>query len=131
MPSAIGARRGVLCGLLALLGVFPVAQGLPESTDQGVYTTAQAEKGSVLFSDVCRACHPDPFWRTSWRDRTVGDLYSIIVKSMPDDNPGSVSGDEAVEVLAYILQGNGAPSGSVPLPDDLDALMRIRLAPPR
>jgi hypothetical protein len=114
-----------------VLGVLPAAQAPEESTDQGVYTTAQAEKGSVLFSDVCRACHPDPFWRTSWRDRTVGDLYSIIVKSMPDDNPGSVSGGEAVEVLAYILQGNGAPSGAVPLPDDLERLLRIRLSPPR
>lgn len=131
MHRGAGRGRWAVGGLLVALGALPGAQVPAVSTEQGVYTEAQAERGRVLFSDVCRACHPDPFWRPSWRERSVGELYSIIVKSMPDDNPGSVSGAEAVDVLAYILQGNGAPSGSAPLPDDLEQLMRIRIASPR
>ncbi|MGE3401829.1 MAG: YncE family protein [Vicinamibacterales bacterium] len=100
------------------------------STMDGVFTAAQAARGRVLFSDVCAACHPDPFWRPSWSGRSVEELYTTIVKFMPDDNPGSVTGREAADVLAYILQGNEFPAGQAPLADDPAALAAIRIAEP-
>jgi hypothetical protein len=108
-----------------------VAQAAAQrTTHDGVYTEAQAARGKLLFTDVCQACHPDPFWRPSWEGRPLEHLYTTIVKFMPDDNPGSVSGPEAVAALAYILQGNDAPSGRTPLPDDPEALARIIIAAP-
>ena len=58
------------------------------------------------------------------------ELYTTIVKFMPDDNPGSVSGREAADVLAYILQGNDFPAGAQALPDDPAALRTIRIVEP-
>lgn len=104
---------------------------LMRSSRDGVYMDAQADRGKVLFTDVCLACHTDPFWRPSWRGRTMGDLYGKILRFMPDDNPGSLTGPEVVSALAYILKGNGAPAGPDPLPDDLEALHRIVIDEPR
>ncbi len=97
-----------------------------------VYSDDQAERGRTLFRDVCIVCHPDPLWRTGWEGRTVGELYTKILKGMPDDDPGSLSPAEAASAVAYILQSNGFAAGMVPLPADLDLLTRIRVdAPPK
>ncbi len=104
----------------------------PVSTRGGVYTAAQASRGKVLFGDVCNACHPDPFWRQSWGGRRVGEVFRLIVDTMPDDNPGTMSARETADVLAYILESNGLPPGAADLsadPMDLDALV-IEEPPP-
>jgi mono/diheme cytochrome c family protein len=106
------------------------SSAMPRSTNDGVFTDAQAARGRVLFTDVCAACHPDPFWRPSWSGRSVEELYTTIVKFMPDDNPGSVSGGEAADVLAYILQGNDFPAGAQALPDDPAALAAVTIVEP-
>lgn len=104
--------------------VTPAAAG-PRTTNDGVFSLAQADRGRVLFGDVCQACHPDPFWRPGWQGRRLDSLYTTIVKSMPDDNPGSLTAAEAAAALAYILQSNAAPAGDSPLPEDSAALERI------
>jgi hypothetical protein len=75
-------------------------------------------------------CHPDPFWRAGWVGMTVGDLFTIISTSMPDDNPGSLSSREVVEALAYMLRSNDLPAGTTELPEKLDELNQIRLEEP-
>jgi len=57
----------------------------------------------------------------------MGELYTKILKFMPDDNPGTLTGEEVVSALAYILKSNGAPAGPSPLPDDPTALDRIAI----
>jgi mono/diheme cytochrome c family protein len=120
--------------LAAASSVSSVAQvTTPEtlrSSLDGVYSPAQAERGHVLFSDVCIICHPDPLWRPSWQGKNLGELFTTIVKTMPDDSPGSLSPSETADVLAYILQGNGVRAGTVDLPTDVQLLSRIRVDPP-
>lgn len=120
---AVGANVGISVGIDA-------AQQPERSTRDGVYTQAQAATGRVLFTDICIVCHPDPFWRPTWRGKQVGELYNTILKYMPDDDPGSLSPAEVAAVLAYILEGNGAPSGTRPLPIDREVLDSIRVEPP-
>ena len=97
-----------------------------------VYSPEQAGRGQTLFRDVCIVCHPDPLWRESWQGRTVGEVYSKILRFMPDDDPGSLSRAEAASAVAYILQSNGFPAGETALSTDESALNRIRIeAPPK
>jgi polar amino acid transport system substrate-binding protein len=46
---------------------------------------------------------------------TVGDMFSYIASNMPMNAPASLSKDEYVKILAYILKQNGYPAGSKPL----------------
>lgn len=133
-------RRAWLLGLAAWVAVGAwsgsgaaqseaAAEVLRSSLD-GVYSPAQAERGRVLFSDACIICHPDPFWRQSWQGKDLSGLFTKIVKTMPDDSPGSLSPSEAAAAVAYILQSNGSRAGTVDLPTDVRLLSRIRVDAP-
>lgn len=100
-----------------------------QTTLDRVYTDEQAARGEVLFGDICIVCHTDPFWRDGWQGRTVADLFILINRFMPDDNPGSLTGQEVVDVLSYILKTNDLPSGMTPLPADELKLKAILIKP--
>jgi hypothetical protein len=55
------------------------------------------------------------------------DLYEIIRGTMPLDNPGGLSDQEYIDVVAYMLQLNGVPAGRTPLPADAAALKELRI----
>ena len=61
----------------------------------------------------------------------VGDLVERIRVSMPQDKPGSLSLQQNVDVVAFILKFNMAPAGQVELPRDADALKAIRIVAAR
>jgi hypothetical protein len=46
---------------------------------------------------------------------------------MPEDAPGSLSADEYVRVIAYLLEMNDMPAGTTDLPVDEAALRLIRI----
>jgi mono/diheme cytochrome c family protein len=46
---------------------------------------------------------------------SVGDMFTYIATNMPMNAPASLSKDEYVKILAYILKQNGYPAGSKPL----------------
>ena len=50
---------------------------------------------------------------------------------MPQGNPGSLSTDEYVDILAYFLSMNEYPAGANELPADPSALRSIRVEDPR
>lgn len=126
-PWRTATAAGACLWTLAALSVRAQAPSDMRSSNDRVFTAAQAERGRVLFADVCSACHPDPLWRPTWTGKPLGNLFTKIRKFMPDDNPGTLTDAEALSAIAYILQANGAPSGETPLTEDLDALNRIRV----
>jgi len=102
------------------------------TTMDGVYTLAQAAKGRDVFASSCQSCHTPtqhsgPPFRNKWFGRSLGDLYAYIRKEMPKNEPGSMSDEDYVRALAYLLRMNGMPTGSTPLTADSAALHRIRL----
>jgi mono/diheme cytochrome c family protein len=116
----------------------PLAARTPAVTDStrttmdGVYTAAQAAKGSDVFAAYCRSCHSPtvhagPPFRNKWYGRTLGELFGYMRREMPKNEPGSMSDDEYALALAYLLRINGMPTGSRPLVADSAALGRIRL----
>jgi cytochrome c5 len=99
-----------------------------QPTPTGVYTAAQATAGRAAYDASCSACHrPDlgganeapqlaggNFLR-AWGPRTSADLLTHIQRTMPPENPGGLSGETYLNIVAYILQANGVPSGAQPL----------------
>jgi hypothetical protein len=69
---------------------------------------------------------------TNWDGQTLADLVQRIRNTMPLDNPGSLSGASTTDLVAYLLQQNGAPAGADDLTGDTGAqsVIRITAAPP-
>jgi mono/diheme cytochrome c family protein len=94
---------------------------------QGLYTTAQADRGQQVFGSICSACHGAAEFRgqmfqISWMAKPVGDLFQHISTAMPQDAPGSLTPEQYAAVIAYMMRMNGKPAGPRELPTDLKQL---------
>jgi mono/diheme cytochrome c family protein len=116
------------------------AQGAGRSVWTGVFTSAQADRGKVLFTDNCAKCHGDnlqgedqapqlagPGFMSNWNGETVGDLVDRIHTSMPADDPGKLSLASATDLAAFILSSNQLPAGTAELPRDQQLQAQIRI----
>lgn len=107
----------------------------------GLYSTAQAERGKALYLRSCAAgCHNEnlsgggpipalsgPEFRGRWGGVPVVELLKTIRTTMPKTAPGSLSGDEYSAVLAYLLAANGVKPGAGVLGSDPGMLERTAL----
>ena len=105
---------------------------LGTSAATGVFTAAQAAHGREVYANACASCHmttqhSGATFASTWNNRRVFDLYDILYNTMPLDDPGSLSDQEYVDVVAYILQLNGHPAGKATLPADPAALKALRI----
>jgi hypothetical protein len=48
---------------------------------------------------------------------------------MPEDNPGGLSTNTYLDIMAYILDQNGFPAGEVELVSDIEAMKEVVLFP--
>jgi mono/diheme cytochrome c family protein len=91
----------------------------------GVYTEAQAARGTTAFGQSCAGCHAlategkaplagEPFWK-SFAQKTVGDLLEFVSTYMPNGTPGSLSEPTYNDIVALILKSNGFPAGTTEL----------------
>ena len=108
----------------------PAAQ--PPAQSAGLYTAAQASRGEEVYAMVCSQCHMQaqhsgPAFATTWSGRRVFDLYDLIANSMPMNDPGSLSNQEYIDVVAYILKLNAVPAGSTALRADEASLKQKRI----
>ena len=114
----------------AATSVTPATAGVSVTT--GVYTTAQAARGSEVYTSSCGQCHTmgqhsGTAFATAWNNRRLFDLYEIVHNTMPLDNPGGLSDQEYIDVIAYMLQLNGVPAGKSALQADASALKGLRI----
>ena len=58
----------------------------------------------------------DPFL-AQWENKHVGAFFTRIQTTMPEDEPGSLSENEALDIIAYVLQTNGFPAGDKAHPE--------------
>ena len=110
----------------------------PTTTAEGAYTDAQAKQGKDVYSQTCASCHLDDLsgsgqalplagdaFMQSWEGQTVDDLYEVIHDTMPQDKPGTLTPDQSVQVISYILKFNKFPAGQTELPSDPAAMKTI------
>lgn len=88
------------------------------------FTAEQAAAGRISYGQVCVACHgadlqtlPNarlvgPDFASRWQDRGVNELLSKVSATMPPESPGALPENIYLNVLAYILQQNGADAGT-------------------
>jgi mono/diheme cytochrome c family protein len=120
-------------GLLLFTAVTFAAQNPPKrTTKDGVYTKTQADTGKVAFDKFCANCHgfaPSPkstlspdlagdAFLTKWSGKTVRDLATLILTTMPNDGSAVLTEEQTADVVAYVLQQNKYPVGGQPLKYD-------------
>jgi mono/diheme cytochrome c family protein len=122
--------------LLAGATVLLAAQAVPGRTVwDGVYTDAQAARGTSTFNQVCSNCHAlspqgnrpvtgEKFWE-GFAQKTVGDLLTYVRTNMPNGNGGSLPASTYNELVALILKSNGFPAGTTELGPDTIATVQI------
>ena len=125
--------RGIL-GLVVLLSFAFTSLPRSEESNIGtiVYSEEQAQKGHDLYEVHCASCHGAALegqgslplsgatFRARWADdrHSVDDLFYIIRTLMPYGQPATLSKQEYLDIIAYILMVNGYPAGAQPLPLD-------------
>lgn len=111
----------------------PSAEEAPAvTTATASFTAEQADEGRNLFRAQCTECHyssefSDSQFQFKWSRRTAGNLYQLIQTSMPETAPGSLSPEETVALVSYILSMNGFEPGSAELSTDRAVLDAIEL----
>ena len=61
-----------------------------------------------------------------WDGLTVGDLFERIRISMPQNAPGSLSGQQNADILSFVFNANKFPSGQTELPKEAGILKTIK-----
>lgn len=99
------------------------------STRDGVYTAEQAARGRAVYEQVCSECHAVGWYRGEvvewWDGQPAWNLYDFLRNTMPDDHPSGLLTRQYVDMLAYILELNGLPTGDEELPYRPSLLSRI------
>jgi alcohol dehydrogenase (cytochrome c) len=117
MAAVAGALAAIACGVW-------MSHALAQSpTNTGLFTEAQAQAGQTAYAQNCARCHDSgeapPLtgagFLNVWGSRTTRDLFARIKDTMPVDNPGTLSSDTVVSIVAYLLKGNGAAAGTTAL----------------
>ena len=123
MPVRNG-RRFAISGAIAALGISIALAAAQQPARTGPFTAEQATAGRAIYQSTCSTCHlPDmkgtfeapPLsganFMNTWRNRPTSDLFTRIRNTMPISNPGSLSDQDAANLVAFILQANGAIAG--------------------
>ena len=136
---------GSLFGLAVWLGMTnPVVPGETllhaqfVEREPATYTVDQADTGLQLYQQHCSTCHGEnlddgPFapplrgveFQAKWQVRSLEVLFAETSETMPQDRPGSLSDEEYVQLLAFMLQENGIDPGATELPSDPDVLATL------
>jgi mono/diheme cytochrome c family protein len=126
----------------------PAEIGSMSSVWDGVFTESQATRGEAVYTGACSICHgyrlngapDDPDMRSTpplararflrvWEGRSLATLLGYTQATMPEDNPDSLTEQDYVDVIAYMLAVGGMPPGDDELQDDLQSLARVVIGP--
>lgn len=130
----------VLVPFATLLGLHAAVHAQPTaSVWDGVYTEEQAKRGEPLYQQNCASCHGPELmggemapplatgdFLSGWDGLTVGDLFERIRISMPQNAPGSLSGQQNADILAFMFSANKFPAGQTELSNNGMALKAIK-----
>jgi len=106
----------------------PSAQPIEETRSvwDGVYTGAQAKRGTRVFQRHCGDCH-----QVSEFGGGYDSVYEFFEsrETMPEFTPGTLSAKAYADLTAYVLEANGFPAGDEELGSDQASLEAIRFGP--
>ena len=131
-------------GFLLSTAYVTVTAQATKSVNEGVYTAEQAKRGEALYKENCSACHGDNLegsgpmpplagkdFLENWQGKTVGDLFEKTSTTMPATAPGSLSPEQAADVISFLLSKDAYPSGSTALDSKMEPLLKIKIDSPK
>jgi len=108
-----------------------------QSQQVASYTLAQAAAGEAAYQQQCVACHGDnlegfelapslsgDFFTRRWGGKAVAELAAEL-RRMPPEQVDGLDDRVYSNILAYLLQRNGAEAGDNPLPSEMAAMNEI------
>ena len=140
MRQLTGGRLVFAAAILWLCVTFVLAvhAQTKQTVWSGVYSESQAYRGEKVADKSCIGCHGPKLdggdsgpklvgemFLANWSSQPVSELFAWVLETMPADQPGTLSKEDAAAVLAYILQINKMPAGKQDLPGERDALSTI------
>ena len=139
--SSVTVRRiMIVCAVLSVVAAVASGQtskGTEATVRDGVYNQEQARRGRTTYDVKCAACHDGgtmgpELWGDAflahWENKYVGAFFSRIQTTMPEEAPGSLSENDVLDVVAYVLQTNGFPAGDEAI-QSASALATMRFVP--
>ena len=126
ISASLHRRLSAATVTLGVAGVLigPAAFAAGQPARAGVHTANQAESGRAVYTRSCAICHRTDLqgnfespplaganFLNFWGDRTPVELLERIRGSMPPDRPGRLGDQAYLDIVAYLLQANGAPAG--------------------
>jgi cytochrome c len=121
------------------------ARGEKSDSEMAIYSEAQAARGRDLYAQHCASCHgmmlegqnsvplSGATFQARWADgrHSLGDLFYIVRTLMPYGQPGTLSRQEYLDIIAFLLMMNGYPAGAQALPLDSAVLDGVVIKPRR
>ena len=122
-------RVAAIAAFTAVVGMVPFAgrAGQLRTVADRVYSDGQAARGQQQFKTQCVMCHGEALegvvgpplagagFLSVWGSRSLAELVDKIEKTMPPQQPGSVSRQQAIDLAAYILRAGKFPAGQTEL----------------
>jgi mono/diheme cytochrome c family protein len=103
------------------------------------FTAAQTAAGKTAYASNCAVCHGNnlsngtygpslggEYFNSHWSGKSLKAFYDKA-KTMPPSAPGSLTGEIYANIVAYILETNGAKAGSSALTAGGDALEKMTI----
>jgi len=126
VDALTGAMVGVTIPLMLTRLTSIVALGGLLSVTVHAQSAGDATRGQEIFKQRCAVCHGDALqglvgppltggaFATLWSN--ASELQQKIQKTMPQDDPGSLTAAQASDVATFIVRAGGAaPATSTPL----------------
>jgi alcohol dehydrogenase (cytochrome c) len=128
--SGFGKYIAMACAIFLLDHAYALAQQNPPA---GVFAAEQAGKGQQEYLQNCAGCHGNTLaggndspalsgtsFISSWGGRSTKALYQFISTTMPVGNAGNLSAGTYADIIAFLLEANGAKAGSKSLTRDTE-----------
>jgi len=137
VTAAVRSAVGIAIVMVSSTGVPSLARaaGQAQSTD-GAFTTDQAISGWSVYGVQCAECHGPRLegmvhappisgveFLNSWAGQTTNDLLAYLRDEMPPGQAGSLSDQSYVDLVAYLLESNGAVPGDRLLTTDAGVMI--------
>jgi mono/diheme cytochrome c family protein len=132
-----------------ILALIPMGVALAAHASRsiwdGVFSADQVARGKKAYVSQCADCHGDELegdgkkatplkgaeFMKTWRNKSVHRLIDTTWRTMPPEEPRTLSRELCTDVAAYILAENGYPTGKTDLKPDTPDLRQIVIEPPR
>src|SRR5262245_14648167 len=116
--AALPHGLAVIAYVCTLVGTFSLVGHARQARTvaDGVYSAEQAKRGEQVYQQQCVSCHGNALegavgpmltgdgFLGAWGGRSLADLVDKIQKTMPLQAPGTLTGTQAIDVAAFILQ---------------------------